>query len=61
MFKEDDVTELKRELTKEIKKGIVSFANTKGGTIYVGIDNTGKVIGVNNSRKDIKSITNMIN
>ena len=61
MYKEDEITELKRELTKDIKKEIVAFANTKGGTIYVGIDDNGKVVGVKNSKKDIEDITNMIN
>ncbi len=37
---EDEYTELKIELTKEIKKEIIAFANTKGGKIYIGIDKT---------------------
>lgn len=61
MYKENEITELKRELTKDIKKEIVAFANTKGGTIYVGIDDNGKAVGVKDSKKDIESITNMIN
>ena len=32
MYIEDEYTELKIELTKDIKKEIIAFANTKGGT-----------------------------
>ena len=38
MYIEDEYTELKIELTKDIKKEIIAFANTKGGKIYIGID-----------------------
>lgn len=38
MYVEDEYTELKIELTKDIKKEIIAFANTKGGKIYIGID-----------------------
>lgn len=44
MYKEDQENELKVELTKEIKKEIVAFANTNRGTIYIGIDDNGNVI-----------------
>ena len=40
MYIEDEYTELKIELTKDIKKEIIAFANTKGGKIYIGIDKT---------------------
>ena len=44
MYREDQETELKVELTKDIKKEIVAFANTNDGTIYIGIDDNGKII-----------------
>ena len=44
MYIEDQNTELKVELTKDIKKEIVAFANTNNGTIYIGIDDGGNVI-----------------
>ena len=46
MYREDQKLELKLELTKDIKKEIVAFANTNDGTIYIGIDDDGKVIGL---------------
>ena len=52
VYTENEFVELKRELTKDIKKKIIAFANSKGGTIYIGIDDTGKVIGL----KDLKML-----
>ena len=39
-------TELKREYTPGIIKTIVAFANTSGGKIYIGVEDDGTVIGV---------------
>lgn len=60
MYKEDEYTELKSILTKEIKKEIVAFANSGGGKIYVGIDDDGNIIGLDNIKSDIESISGMI-
>lgn len=60
MFKEDQVVELKVELTKEIKKEIVAFANTNPGTIYIGIDDNGNVVGLKDSKKDLEALSGMI-
>ena len=43
MYVEDEYTELKIGLTKNIKKEIIAFANTKAGKIYIGIDDNGNV------------------
>lgn len=60
MYKEDQVTELKVELTKDIKKEIVAFANTNDGTIYIGIDDNGKIIGLKRAEKDLEALSGMI-
>ena len=60
MYIEDEYTELKIELTKDIKKEIIAFANTKGGKIYIGIDDGGNVIGLNNAKGDLESLSGMI-
>lgn len=60
MYVEDEYTELKIELTKEIKKEIIAFANTKGGKIYIGIDDDGNVVGLENSKEDIETLSDMI-
>ena len=60
MFYENEFVELKSELTKEIKKEIVSFANSKGGVIYIGINDDGTVKGLSNAKKDLEALSGMI-
>lgn len=60
MYKEDEYTELKSILTKEIKKEIVAFANSGGGKIYIGIDDYGNIIGLENVKSDIEALSGMI-
>lgn len=60
MYIEDQKTELKVEITKDIKKEIVAFANTNDGIIYIGIDDNGNVIGLKNANKDLESLSGMI-
>lgn len=43
---ENVTTEFKKEYVEDIKKSVVAFANTNGGTVYIGIDNEGNIIGV---------------
>lgn len=59
MYKEDQKNELKVELTKYIKK-IIAFANTNDVIIYIGIDDNGNIIGLNNANKDLESLSGMI-
>jgi len=40
--------EFKKEFTAELKKEVVAFANTNEGTIYIGIDDFGNIIGIKN-------------
>ena len=60
MYREDQETELKVELTKDIKKEIVAFANTNNGTIYIGIDDNGKIVGLKQAEKDLEALSGMI-
>ena len=46
---EDKNTEFKREYVEDIKKALVAFANTDGGNLYIGIDDDGNAIEINNS------------
>ena len=48
-YEENLTTELKREYTPTIIKSVIAFANTNGGTIYIGIEDDGSVIGVDNT------------
>ncbi len=60
MYKEDEYTELKSILTKDIKKEIVAFANSGGGRIYIGIDDDGNIVGLDNPKNDIEALSGMI-
>ena len=60
MYVESETLELKQELTKNIKKEIVAFANSKGGTIYIGITDTGEILGLKDIKSDIESLSGMI-
>ncbi len=48
-FLESFSVELKEVLTAELKKEVVAFANTCDGTIYIGINDNGEIVGVENS------------
>lgn len=60
MYVENEFTELKVELTKDIKKEIVAFANTNGGKIYIGIDDYGNIVGLQDIKNDIEALSGMI-
>jgi len=53
-------TEFKREYTEEIKKTIIAFANTAGGTLYVGINDDKTIVGVPNPDDTLLKITNAV-
>ncbi len=57
---ENKLTEFKREYVEDIKYAVVAFANTDGGTIYIGIDDDGSVRGVDKIDATLLRITNMI-
>lgn len=57
---ETENIEFKVQFTEEIYKEVIAFANTDGGIIYVGIDDNGNVIGLNDVDKEYTRITNGI-
>ena len=57
---ENRTTEFKREYIDDIKYTIVAFANTDGGKVYIGINNNGDVVGVQNVDDTMLRVTNMI-
>jgi predicted HTH transcriptional regulator len=49
---EDETTEFKRQLTDTLEKEVVAFLNSeKGGDIYIGVADNGKIVGVDNPDK----------
>ena len=59
-FAESETVELKSEITGDICKEIVAFANTHGGTIYVGVRDDGTVAGVQNANEIMLRLNNMV-
>lgn len=37
-FSESEFVELKSEVVSDLCKEIIAFANTKGGTLYIGVE-----------------------
>ncbi|MDR1873842.1 MAG: ATP-binding protein [Synergistaceae bacterium] len=57
---ENQVTEWKREWKDEYLDWVCGFANSQGGRLFVGIDDKGRVYGLNNREKLLKDIPNQI-
>ena len=57
---EDKNTEFKREYVEDIKKTLVAFANTDGGNLYIGIDDDGNAVEINNIDGVMLQVSNVI-
>ncbi len=57
---ETESIEFKSRFTEEIYKEVIAFANTDGGTVYVGIDDNGNVVGIDNIDEEHTRISNGI-
>jgi len=60
MIFETENIEFKIKATDDLYKEVIAFANTDGGTIYIGIDDMGKVVGLENVDETYTKITNGI-
>ncbi len=45
-MKESDIAEFKSSFINDLNKEVIAFANTKGGEVYIGINDDGSVCGV---------------
>lgn len=52
--------EFKRQYTDDIKYAVLAFANTEGGTLYIGINDNGSVEGVEDPDAVMLQVMNMI-
>lgn len=57
---ENETTEFKREYTDNVKKEVVAFANTRGGIIYIGVDDKGETYPIGDIDKILQKLTNAI-
>lgn len=51
---EDERTEFKAILNDKLEKEVVSFLNTDGGNIYIGVKDNGEIIGINDDLDKIQ-------
>ena len=57
---ENVTTEFKCEFIDDIKYTVIAFANTEGGTLYVGVNDDGSICGVENADETMLRLTDMI-
>ena len=57
-FKENQDIEYKQNWRDEYLKWICAFANGEGGTLYIGVNDKGEIVGINNSKKLLEDIPN---
>ena len=57
---ENEIIEFKQDYTDNIYKEIIAFLNTKSGTIYLGYDDNGNLIGLSNAKDLEEKISNGI-
>ena len=60
IFTESKLVELKAEVVGDICREVIAFANTKGGTIYIGVQDDGQILGIENVDRVILQINNMV-
>ena len=59
-YQENETVELKSIVVDDIKKEIIAFANSDGGTLYIGIRDDGDVGGLNDPDGTALQVSNMV-
>ena len=57
---ESETVEFKCTFTPKLLKAVVAFANSNGGTLYIGIDDFGSIIGVDDIDATMLQCSNAI-
>ena len=57
---EDQNIEFKQEYVKDIRKEVVAFANSEGGTVLIGIRKDGEVSGVDDPDEVMLQVVNSL-
>lgn len=58
--KESNTLELKQSWQDSYLRTLTAFANTDGGTLHIGIDDSGTVVGVSHAKKLLEDLPNKI-
>ncbi len=56
-YQEIEIVELISQLNKDFLKEVVAFLNTRNGTIYIGVNDKGDIIGVDNVEKVMRQVS----
>ena len=59
-FVESEIVELKSTVVADLCKEVIAFANTKGGTLYIGVEDDGTVVGVEGTDRITLQVNNMV-
>lgn len=59
-FVESETVELKSTVVADLCKEVIAFANTKGGTLYIGVEDDGTVVGVEGANRITLQVNNMV-
>lgn len=59
-FQESSTLELKQMIVPDIKKEVIAFANSNGGTIYAGIADDGTIVGLDDPDQALLQVSSMI-
>ena len=59
-MKENQLIEFKESWRDEYVRYVSAFCNTNGGTLYIGIDDKGRVVGVERVEVLIEKLPNFI-
>ena len=51
---ESERIEYKSQMVDDIYKEVIAFANTDGGVIYLGIDDKGNLVGIDDVDEELK-------
>ncbi len=60
MYQESETVELKSVVVDDIKKEIIAFANCEGGKLYIGVQDDGTVIGLDDPDGAALQVSNMV-
>jgi len=59
-FIESEVVELKSKVIGDVCKEVIAFANSRGGTLYIGVEDDGTVTGIEDTDEAILQLSNMV-
>ena len=59
-FVESETVELKSTVVADLCKEVIAFANTKGGILYIGVEDDGTVVGVEGTDRITLQVNNMV-